>query len=310
MSRNFGLGSRDMGRAGQYALNNAAKSGEVGFSTAATNGDRWAQFATWVKGEGVNRMEHITSQHVQVYGQELADRVSAGELAASTAQNYVSAVNSVMSIATRGQWAAVSPVKACGIQQRDNVRSEPPGGLDRDRYQQAVQAVQDRLGDRAAAVVELVRELGLRSKEASLLDASRALREAARGAVTVDHGTKGGRVREIQIARPEQLQALQRAAAAQGDARAVMPAGDNWRSWREGGLRDTRETVQEVTGGGLHDLRSAYACERYEQLTGHAAPVAGGVIADRQADKEARELIASELGHGRIDVVSSYIGGR
>jgi hypothetical protein len=45
-------------------------------------------------------------------------------------------------------------------------------------------------------------------------------------------------------------------------------------------------------------------------LTGWAAPVAGGEIADRDADREAREQIAEELGHGRIDVVSEYIGGR
>ena len=31
MSRNFGLGSRDMGTAGQYALNNSARDGAVSF---------------------------------------------------------------------------------------------------------------------------------------------------------------------------------------------------------------------------------------------------------------------------------------
>ena len=58
-----------------------------------------------------------------------------------------------------------------------------------------------------------------------------------------------------------------------------------------------------------HD-RAAYACERYETLTGHPAPVLGGVITDRDQDREARERISAELGHGRIDVVSEYIGGR
>ena len=38
MSRNFGLGSRDMGTAGQYALNNAAQSGGVFFDSWRTAG--------------------------------------------------------------------------------------------------------------------------------------------------------------------------------------------------------------------------------------------------------------------------------
>lgn len=311
MSRNFGLGSRDMSRAGQNALNAAVQRGEAGFSTAATNGGRWAQFATWVKAEqGVNRMEHITAAHVQAYGQELAERVGRGELAASTAQNAVSAINAVMGLATRGQWQSVSPTKACAIPERSAVREHEPGGLDRDRYQQALSAVRDTQGDRAAAVVELARELGLRSKEASLLNAQQALREAGRGTVSIVHGTKGGRVREVPITRPEQLQTLQRAATAQGTDRSMIPASESWRGWREGALREARETVQTVTGGGLHDLRAAYACERYLSLTGHAAPAAGGQILDRAADLAAREEISAELGHGRIDVTVSYLGGR
>ena len=62
MSRNFGLGSRDMGTAGQYALNNAAQSGGVSFSTAATNGDRWQSFADWAKEEGVKKMEAFINE--------------------------------------------------------------------------------------------------------------------------------------------------------------------------------------------------------------------------------------------------------
>jgi hypothetical protein len=50
--------------------------------------------------------------------------------------------------------------------------------------------------------------------------------------------------------------------------------------------------------------------ERYEALTGHPAPVMGGHIDDRQADRDAREQISHELGHDRIEVVAEYIGGR
>ncbi len=60
---------------------------------------------------------------------------------------------------------------------------------------------------------------------------------------------------------------------------------------------------------GFHDLRAAYACDRYQQLTGYAAPaVVGARLADRETDVSARKIISAELGHGRIDVVAAYVG--
>ena len=311
MSRNFGLGSRDMGTAGQYALNNSARDGAVSFSTAATNGDRWESFAAWAKEEGVKKMENVTQELVKEYGQELAEKVKNGEMSASTAQNYVSAVNSVMNIATNNEWKSVSPTKDCGIDQRSHVREDAPGALDREAVSRAVEAVRAEVGERAGAVVELCRELGLRSKEASLIDARAALAEAKdRGAITVDAGTKGGREREVPITSPAQVEALQRAATAQGADRSMIPADQSWSQWREGELREARELVQAATGGGLHDLRAAYACERYESLAGHAAPCTGAAIQDKDRDAAARMAVAEELGHGRIDVVAEYLGGR
>ena len=160
-------------------------------------------------------------------------------------------------------------------------------------------------------MVELCRELGLRSKEASLIDARAALAEAKeRGAVTVDAGTKGGREREVPITSPAQVQALERAAEAQGGDRSMVPEEQSWAAWREGDLREARDLVQAATGGGLHDLRAAYACQRYQELTGHAAPCAGGEILDRDRDAAARMAVAEELGHGRAEVTSEYVGGR
>ena len=63
---------------------------------------------------------------------------------------------------------------------------------------------------------------------------------------------------------------------------------------------------------GFHELRAAYACERYEQITRHLAPINGGNCyqLDRRLDQEARVQVSCELGHGRIVVVAAYIGGR
>jgi hypothetical protein len=88
----------------------------------------------------------------------------------------------------------------------------------------------------------------------------------------------------------------------------MIPASESWKSWREGPLRAAREVVKDHTGEGLHGLRAAYACERYQVLTGSPAPVAGGSGVDREADREAREIVAEELGHGRTDVTNEYLG--
>jgi len=297
MSRNYGLGSREMAKAGQFALKNASKSGHLSYSSASTIGDRWSKFAAWAREAGIKKMEDITSDTVKTYASTLSD------LAPSTAQNYISAINSVMNLATKGGWKSVSPTKDCNIEQRSHARTQ--SAPDRETARGALSSIQD---DRLQAVGNLMHELGLRSKEASLLNAQSALLEATESrSVTISDGTKGGRSREVEITRPEQLQALQRAADLQGDHRSMIPADQNWAQWREGDLRDLREGLQEQGIERLHDLRAAFANQRFEELTGHAAPVEGGYW-DRKADLEAAKRLAEELGHGRTAVLAAYIG--
>ncbi|OBW97091.1 hypothetical protein QV02_01835, partial [Gallibacterium anatis] len=66
--------------------------------------------------------------------------------------------------------------------------------------------------------------------------------------------------------------------------------------------------------GASHGFRHAYAQQRYFELTGRLAPNQSGVarkmMTDEQKaqDLQARQVISSELGHNRIDVVARYIG--
>lgn len=312
MENNFNLGSRDMHKAGQFAVNAAVRSGNLSFSSAATLSNRWAQFISWAKAQDIKKMEGICGGLVKEYGQELAWRVTEGGMAAATAQNYVSAVNSVMSIATHGQWGKISPTKDCGISARCNIRTEVPTSLLRDTYEHGLSAVRTSTGERGAAIVELGRELGLRSKEASLIDAKTVMEEAkATGRINIIDGTKGGRKREIPITWQRQLDAISHAEEVQGNSKSLVPDEQTWAMWRDGGLRDTRECLQKFTGArGLHDLRASYACDRYKALTGHSAPVVGGKIINRDTDHKARQQIAEELGHGRKEVTNCYLGKR
>jgi len=298
-----------MASAGRIALDSASGRGELSYSSADTLADRWAQFAAHAKAEGVGRMERITRELVMEYGRNLANQVASGEMSPAYAQNMISAINTVMRQVR--EWKSVSPTKDCFIQQRSHVRDTPPRGVDRVYLGRALDALRDAGLHRGAAIAELARELGLRSKEASLLDTTKALQQAqTRAMVTVLEGTKGGRTRQVPITSPSQISALSRASAIQGGDRNLIPAHQSWRQWREGELRDARQMLQQHGTDRLHDLRASYACDRYQQLIGVAAPVMGGQILDRQADKEAREKISNELGHDRIEVTASYVGGR
>lgn len=127
-------------------------------------GHKWRAlelFTAWAKENDVKKMENVTQELVREYGRDLAEKVSAGDLAATDGQNYISAVNSVMTIATKGEWQSVSPTKDCGIEQRCAVRTDAPGALDRAAYGRAVEVVREQVGERAGAVVELARDTGL-----------------------------------------------------------------------------------------------------------------------------------------------------
>jgi len=305
---NFGLQTRDMGKAAGFAMNREVANGTASFSTAATITDRFNQFSQHAKEEGLRRLEEVSRDLVTSYGQGLADQVANGELSPAYAQNLVSAVNTVMNAATRGQWQSVSPTKECLIAQRTNVRQTPATSIDRGRFEVAQAATTER----GQAVVGLARDLGLRSKEASLINAKAALREARNaGKITVIYGTKGGKSREVPITHERQIESLSRAVEVQGRGRSLVPETKTWAQFRAGELRNTRESLQEHGVKGIHDLRAAYASERYQALTGERPPLEGG-LASKADDLAARKVLAVELGHGRerIDVIASYIGGR
>lgn len=307
MSRNFGVGSRDMGDAARIILGRRRDAGALSFESVAANSDRFGLFAAFAKAKGIGRMERIDEALVVEYGQTLAARVNAGTMKPAYAQNLVSAVNTVLTAATAGKWRSVSPTRSCLIPKRSNVRTRAPGGFDLSGFDTAI-GLLDRHGQ---AFTKMIRDFGLRTKEGALLDCARALREArAKQHITVVRGTKGGKSRIVKITSQRQVETLQAAAEVQGSAKNLIPAGQSWAKFQSGAMRDIRETLQAQGIERLHDLRASYACARYEQVTGFLAPVFTQEIPDRDLDLQARCQISLDLGHERIDVVNGYVGGR
>jgi hypothetical protein len=120
----------------------------------------------------------------------------------------------------------------------------------------------------------------LRFREASLLDARQAFREAAeRRAVNITAGTKGGRGKKVDrwVAVSERgMHTLERAANHQGAAPNLIPTDQAYRQWRDHAYHVWQRTASSHSLRGFHDLRAAYACERYREIAGCDAPAAAG----------------------------------
>ena len=121
--------------------------------------------------------------------------------------------------------------------------------------------------------------------------------------------TKGGRAREIPVWNAGQRAVLDDARRLAGGG-ALIPGGRNYLEQRRVYERQT----QAAGLGRMHGLRHRYAQLRYEKLTGWKAPAAGGPRArslppaGRRIDRAARLAVARELGHGRPEVASVYLG--
>ena len=307
--RNFGYG-KQMEWAGKQALRDQYGNGHYG--TVTGHAERWRRFVTWCREERqIQDAREVDTDVVQDYGASLRDKVDAG-MSPAYAQNLLSSVNVVMQAMRGDRRIRVAPAALVG--QRSRERTKPPSGLNQRAARQCAERLRQNGHDRIAALVEVARALGLRLREASLLNARVALGQVKKhGTVNITAGTKGGRGHRVDRWVPVSGRAigcLVRAASAQGQGRNLIPSDLTWKQWNShvhhvwASVRDDYRLTK------IHDLRSAYACERYKQLTGSVAPVVTGKrVADRSADREARHTIAQELGHARIDVVAAYIGG-
>ncbi len=307
-NRNFGWG-KQMTWAGKQALRQAFGAGHYG--TVASHADRWRRFCAWAQNQGVRDARAIDPPLLFSYGRHLAQQARAETKSVSYAQNQLTSVNVTLEALRGDNQLRVSPAAIVG--RRASVRTAPPAGLDRGPFSKAVQTLRDRGQVRTASVAELCRELGLRRREASLMDLREAARQAATlGRVNVTRGTKGGRGRSVDRWVPVSdtaMAALHRALSASPGSRNLVPAGVTLKDWLPRLSREWGQVSKTAGLGTLRDLRSAFACERYQQITGCPAPaVAGTRGADKNDDLSARQAIAHELGHRRADVMAAYIG--
>ena len=316
--RNFGYG-RQLSYAGPQALKDMFGGGHYG--TVKAHSDRWQAFVRWCRSEdgpGFNDARQIDRQTLLDYAGYLRQQVEQGELAIATAQNRLSSANRTMAALRGDQYVKVSsPSKALGLQ-RTTVRTAAPQGQDREQVKRIVEALCEHQLPRAAAIVQLARATGMRLREAILADLPRLKHEAEQyGKINIQDGTKGGRsgasaprwIREDDHIR-DALKFAEKVSP--DDSRNLLAPNERYLDFLQGIVGPARDILYKNNLKGFHELRAAYACERYEQITHHPAPINGGHCyqLNRHLDQEARVQISYELGHSRIDVVVAYIGRR
>jgi integrase len=316
--KNFGYG-RQLSYAGPQALQDMYGDGHYG--TVKAHSDRWQPFVKWNRSEGgprVNDARDISRQIAADYAVYLCGQVERREISASTALNRMSSFNQTMAALRGDQHVKVSsPSKTLGMQ-RCNVRKTAPQGQDRGQVRQIVDALRRDGQLRVAAIVQLARSTGMRFREAVLADLPRLCREADHlGKINIQDGTKGGRTGASAprwIAVDEEIRdalAFAVQVSPEGSRNMVAP-NESYKEFVQRIAGPARDVLHAHNLKGFHELRAAFACERYEQITQHQAPVIGGQCysIDRCLDRAARMQISRELGHGRTDVVAAYIGGR
>ena len=312
-SANFGLGNRCMDRAAKNAL----AEGINGFSTKNTHHDRWVIFSRWLQTNyGISDMRKITKDHLIAYGKYLLNRVSSEQLQQSTAQNYLSSINTILSIARGDNFVRVRPVTDCKIPKRSGV-CKTNKATSISGHKKALETLSLLL----STTLEIERVFGLRFEESAKLNAKKAFKQAlSNQEILITEGTKGGRPRKVPIQKTQQIEVLEKAACLQ-QGQSMIPPDQTYKEFRDKAYQAMGDLPVN-----FHGERHHYAQARYLEITGADCPIRSGIKkgkvfytrmaiklsisidAAKKLDKEARKIISQELGHSRTNITNAYLG--
>jgi hypothetical protein len=166
-----------------------------------------------------------------------------------------------------------------------------------------------------AILIWLALILGLRLREAILIDANKAYKQAKKfGHVDIRKGTKGGRGKRVERLIPTDkriVKALEVASKFQNERASFVPEKQKYITYYREVHRVALPILKRNGIDKIHELRAVFACKQYKKLTGYDAPVVS-----KKYTKQTEEIrsgmreISHQLGHGedREYVLNSYCG--
>ena len=310
MSRNFGLGSRDMKVAGRIALRERQEKHNLINQSVYDTSSRWNQFVNFLKENGINRMEHIQREHILEFA---ADQLEKYQV--DTVRDRISAINTILEHARGDKKLTINATNDTNVGRQSYIAI-----LSRSISQYQHDSLKNSVSERLAVQLDLQRELGLRFRESCLINSKQVLEDQKETFFArIEDGTKNGRPREVVVSE-RALKALERAAVIQGEHKSLVPKHQSY-------IQYSRQCYKEISGKGatFHQERHTFAQEQYRELTGVLSPVAAGIahkdhhkyIAEQKGislkeaktiDKQARQIVSEFLGHSRIGITNTYLG--
>jgi len=305
LHKNGGFGNK-VAFSGKTALQSEAKKFGGRHAWYRTNLNRWRKFCRFLTLKGIDNATAITKDLIDEYSKVLKGK-------ASTAQNDLSAINVVLTLMSGGRWVKFSPSKMSGLK-RSFIRISPVE-TDELKVLHLYSEIHANGYYRLAFIPLFSFYLGLRRREACLLEPKIALLQIKEtGYIDILRGTKGGRSRVIsrQIAStPIIIKILTQSLDLIGEDRCLVPNNQSLIEFYREISNIVLPFLKQNGFCKLHDLRAAYACNRYASITGKVAPCNIMIpedLADYSSDLNARKAISKELGHNRVQILNSYIG--
>lgn len=323
MSRNYGVGSRDLLFAFYILIGTFYES----YSTIDTNKRRIKRFVVWLKANtNIKRLENVSKEVVLDYANYLKN----SGLAIKTIHNYLSVVNVLMELAREDREVWVSAVEDAKFQRKTNITKQYKGICEDEHL-----ALISELPERISCLRSIQRTIGLRFEESCKLDCKKALRQFKKHKqVTILKGTKGGRKR---VVTPHEFNygdvesALTRATRLQGNNKCLIPKEDSYIEFKADCYQKLPKDKPSfhaerhffandlyshlITAEIGHEITTPVLDEEYLQNeSGWCRFLSNKFEIDldlvRRADEKVRLMVSKNLGHARPDITASYIGGR
>ncbi len=314
-SKNFGFGNHAE-YATKLALNNHFGNGH--YQTVKAHIERTRLFYAWLFEENkIRDIREVTISLFSEYALYLKTLIDEEEVSIATATNRISSVNVVMQIMREDQRIRINKIADVLGSKRSYIHKSIPDGMDYAHVMELHKQLLATGFTRSAAIVVLARAAGMRLRECILADLPRLTREALAERINIQDGCKGGRSGAFA---PRWISVTDEINYALDYARQVSPAGsrnllapdETYIQFIRREVNPSRPLMKLQSVKGFHELRAAFACDRYEDLVGTAAPVFPRPetmdIPDREAIRAARQIISRELGHERLEVTNAYVG--
>lgn len=307
---NFGYG-RTLSHAVKQAL--ISEYGFGCYGTRKTHEGRFKIFIEHLSHYNVDDTRNVTIEHTEAFAQRIQLDFQSGNMCLSYANNMISSVNIIMRIFRRNDDLYIKASDY--LDARTYIRKKVPSMNDQS-INEATSILDESGYKRGSAIVRLVRNFGLRLREAILMDLNRCWIEYKKtGFLTILEGTKGGRKcdsRNIPVT-PDGVKALEYARLVRPEgSKNLLSANKNDESLKDflySEVKQLRVILKKYEIVNIREIRVYFMIEYFEKVTGLPAPVVDqSTLLNEGLLKLGWTEVARVAGHNRMSVARSYVG--